>query len=142
MQQECDFFKESTTLVYSTIKAALGNRLIMQDDIESITLTIYEQDSPLSVGSPVPFYDKRAIDKMQCVWDILQNGELEDKYGIRTIQYNFAYIIAHDKMIVNGETEKIYPFPNIGKCYKVLFEFVSASADFPDFAAQWIGYAV
>ena len=112
-------------------------------DVASVTLTVFEQDSPQSNnGVPVPFFDNVAIDKTKCVWDELQDGELENKYGKRTIQFNFAYILAPMKAMSEGVEQKVYPFPTVGKCYRVLFQFISADADIPDFSVQAIGYAV
>ena len=125
------------------LKTPVERRLLKREDIASISLTVLEQDSPQSsAGTPVPLFDDVPLDKTKCVWDELRDGELENRYGKRPIQFNFAYALAPCKIIVGGVEQKFYPFPVIGKCYKVLFHFVSANPDIPDFSVQAIGYAV
>jgi len=143
MQQDYDFFRESSVMISAIIKTPIVRRLLTQADIASVTLTIFEQDSPQSNnGVPVPFFDNVPIDKMKCVWDELQDGELENKYGSQPIRFNFAYILAPIKTVVESVEQKVYPFPTVGKCYRVLFQFVSTDADIPDFSVQATGYAV
>jgi len=143
MQDNYDFFRESSTMISSVIRTPFFRQPLSRADITSVTLTIFEQDSPQSGdGVPVPHFDDVMIDKSKCVWDELQDGVLENKYGTRSIQFNFAYIIAPIKTTVQGVEQKFYPFPNAGKCYRVLFQFESANPDIPDFSVQAIGYAV
>jgi hypothetical protein len=143
MQQDYDFFRESSVMISSIIKAPISRRLLTRADIASVSLTIFEQNSPQSNdGVPVPYFENVALDKRKCVWDELQDGELENKYGKRVIQFNFAYILAACKVTADGVEQKVDPFPTVGKCYKVLFRFVSADPDIPDFSVQATGYAV
>lgn len=143
MQTEYDFFRESSTVIYSIVRRLVTNVYLTQSDIADVRMTIYEQDSPLSNdGVPVPYFDEVVLDKTKVVYDTLQNGQLENKYGIYPIQFNFAHVIAPCIVTSEGVESKIYPFPNIGKCYKVLYSFKSANPDIPDFSIQVIGYAV
>ena len=143
MQPEFDFFRESSTMIATIIRAPISRRLLKQNDIDSISYTIFEQDSPQSnISSPVPYFENVTLDKTKVVWDLLQDGELENRFGIRPIQFNFAFILAPQTIIVGGNTTKIFPFPVVGKCYRVLFRFISANPDFPDFVVQVVGYAV
>jgi len=143
MLDNYDFFRESSTMISSVIRTPITLRQLTQADIVSITLTIFEQDSPQSNdGVPVPLFDNVPIDKTKCVWDELQVGELENKFGTRSIRFNFAYILAPVKTFAEGVEQKAYPFPTIGKCYRVLFRFASADSGIPDFSVQAIGYAV
>lgn len=143
MLQEYDFYRDTSTLIRAVARSLIANQPLTQADVSDVRFTIFEQESPLSnTGTPVPYFEEVILEKTKVLFDSVRDGFQEDKYGVKPIQFNFAHILAPVLVIVNGVEEKHFPFPNIGKCYKVLYSFKSANPDIPDFAIQVVGYAV
>jgi hypothetical protein len=143
MQEVYDFYRESPTVVYNVLRRLVTSQLITQADVSDIRYTIFEQDSPSSnAGTPVPYFDEVILDKTKIIFDELKPVQYENKYGIFPIEINFAHVIAPIISTNEGVETKIFPFPNLGRCYRVLYSFRSANPEVPHFSVQAIGYAV
>lgn len=146
MQKTYDFYKETSTAFTDVVKSLIGNRLITQDDIEDVRYSIFSLTSPQdNEGVPVEGFDDVPLDKATVMWNTLQETEVTDKYGTKPMSYNFCFIVAPEETIVGGESAKVFPFPVIGGCYRVVVIFKinkTLNPGFPDFATTYTGYAV
>ncbi|MDR1957856.1 MAG: hypothetical protein LBQ54_02230 [Planctomycetaceae bacterium] len=143
MQSTRDFFRETATSFFATTGRFVNDVLASADDFTEIHYTVFEQDSPLdNTGIPVEYFTEIPLDKTKVLFETLQSTRLHDKYGSKPVTFNFLAILSPLQVTTDGVIEKKYPFPNIGKCYKVVFSFISADPEIPDFTYQEIGYAV
>lgn len=144
MQVVRDFFRDTSTMIHAILELPIANRIAVPSDFyPDVRMTIYEQESPLSnAGVPVPYFEDVILNVTDVIFDELQEGTHQDKYDIKPILFNFAHIIAPLDVVESGVETKVYPFPNIGKCYKILYQFKTFDPKLPDFAYPEVGYSV
>lgn len=145
MQETYDFFKETSTAFTDVVRSLIRDHLIVQDDIEDVRYSIFSLTSPQdNEGVPVEGFSDVTLDKTAVVWDTIQETEVSGKYGTKPLRYNFCLIVAPEETVVSGESAKVFPFPVVGGCYRVVVSFKidkTKNPGFPDFAITYTGYA-
>jgi hypothetical protein len=146
MQETYSFYKNTSTALWAQIRNfPIGNQLLKKEDIASIKYTIYEMSSPLdNEGIAEGNYTDVQLDKELVIFDELQHTERTDKYGTKTVDYNFLLVLAPTSFI-GGENLMSYPFPVIGKWYKIIVSIEidkTVNPNFSDYTIEWIGDAV
>ena len=109
--------------------------LLTSSDVKSAKLTIYEQSDPYaSEGEPLEHFTDRPLDPNVIFFDSLQPGDIQTKYGPKSIQYNMLAVIAPIVISTGGVNETVFPFPVVGKYYRVVITFELYDVNIPPYS--------